>query len=158
MEKYISISMYWNFESEISEPDRIVSIGVLGRKHWKISSALCWAFVETRHSLHIQVFNQRWKCILKVESLIPKIVKIVYRKAPMGFFETILKNCFQNRTPVTSYSNNCEHCRIGFEDAALYTIHKGYHGFENPLKCNRCGETFSTALDFNLHLWREKHE
>uniref|UniRef100_A0AC34GEL0 C2H2-type domain-containing protein n=1 Tax=Panagrolaimus sp. ES5 TaxID=591445 RepID=A0AC34GEL0_9BILA len=57
-----------------------------------------------------------------------------------------------------SYANNCDHCKIGFEDATLYDLHRGYHGYDNPFKCNRCGETCSSAVAFNLHLWRVKHD
>jgi hunchback-like protein len=58
-----------------------------------------------------------------------------------------------------SYANNCDHCKIGFEDETLYDIHRGYHSYnDNPFKCNRCGEICSSALSFNLHLWRVKHD
>jgi hunchback-like protein len=57
-----------------------------------------------------------------------------------------------------SYPNNCDHCKIGFEDATLYDLHRGYHGYDNPFKCNRCGETCASAVAFNLHLWRVKHD
>lgn len=52
----------------------------------------------------------------------------------------------------------CTHCKMGFADQALYHIHCGYHGYENPFKCNRCGHSSNDALTFNLHLLQGKHD
>ncbi|KAI6191565.1 hypothetical protein M3Y97_00241800 [Aphelenchoides bicaudatus] len=51
----------------------------------------------------------------------------------------------------------CQHCMIAFNDQALYQIHLGYHGYDSPYKCNRCGHNADSALNFNLHLYQEKH-
>lgn len=46
---------------------------------------------------------------------------------------------------------------MAFQDEPLYHIHMGYHGYENPFKCNRCGQACSDFLTFNLHLLQAKH-
>ncbi|VDK86692.1 unnamed protein product [Litomosoides sigmodontis] len=52
---------------------------------------------------------------------------------------------------------SCGHCKMAFQDEPLYHIHMGYHGYENPFKCNRCGQACSDFLAFNLHLLQAKH-
>ncbi|KAL3990384.1 hypothetical protein ACH3XW_31540 [Acanthocheilonema viteae] len=52
---------------------------------------------------------------------------------------------------------SCGHCKMAFQDEPLYHIHMGYHGYENPFKCNRCGQACSDFLTFNLHLLQAKH-
>uniref|UniRef100_A0A0N4ZRW8 Protein hunchback n=1 Tax=Parastrongyloides trichosuri TaxID=131310 RepID=A0A0N4ZRW8_PARTI len=52
----------------------------------------------------------------------------------------------------------CTHCKMAFADQALYHIHCGYHGYENPFNCNRCGHSSNDALTFNLHLLQGKHD
>uniref|UniRef100_A0A914XQ69 C2H2-type domain-containing protein n=1 Tax=Plectus sambesii TaxID=2011161 RepID=A0A914XQ69_9BILA len=52
----------------------------------------------------------------------------------------------------------CQHCRIAFENQVLYTIHMGYHGYELPFKCNRCGHVANDGLSFNLHLLQAPHD
>ncbi|KAI6205511.1 hypothetical protein M3Y94_00800600 [Aphelenchoides besseyi] len=65
-------------------------------------------------------------------------------------------NDIQDRR-ATMMPYTCQHCVIAFQDQALYQIHLGFHGYELPFKCNRCGYNAATALDFNLHLYQEKH-
>jgi hunchback-like protein len=47
---------------------------------------------------------------------------------------------------------------MAFQDRALYQIHLGYHGYETPFKCNRCGHLSGSSLEFNLHLYQAKHD
>ncbi|CAI4225539.1 unnamed protein product [Auanema sp. JU1783] len=44
------------------------------------------------------------------------------------------------------------------QEQAMYQIHMGYHGYEHPFKCNRCGYVANDALTFNLHLLQASHE
>ncbi|VDK45895.1 unnamed protein product [Anisakis simplex] len=52
---------------------------------------------------------------------------------------------------------SCPHCKMAFQDEPLFHIHMGYHGYENPFKCNRCGQACNDGLTFNLHLLQAKH-
>ncbi|KAH7704051.1 zinc finger protein, partial [Aphelenchoides avenae] len=52
----------------------------------------------------------------------------------------------------------CQHCVVAFRDLGLYQIHLGYHSLDNPFKCNRCGHISRDPLQFNLHLYHEKHD
>ncbi|KAJ9588632.1 hypothetical protein L9F63_018066 [Diploptera punctata] len=52
---------------------------------------------------------------------------------------------------------SCQYCGITFIDATLYTIHIGYHGFENPFRCNFCGTQTEDKIAFNIHLARVQH-
>jgi hypothetical protein len=56
------------------------------------------------------------------------------------------------------YTFVCDHCRIAFADQVMYHIHMGYHGYNDPFKCNRCGHPSTDALAHNLHLMQAKHE
>ncbi|XP_069676651.1 protein hunchback [Periplaneta americana] len=54
-------------------------------------------------------------------------------------------------------SYHCSYCDIIFSDVVLYTMHKGYHGFEDPFKCNMCGEQTANKVEFFLHIARSSH-
>ena len=51
----------------------------------------------------------------------------------------------------------CKHCGIAFRDCIMYTMHMGYHGFQDPFTCNRCGETSKDKIEFFLHIARKAH-
>lgn len=51
----------------------------------------------------------------------------------------------------------CQYCEIAFKDAVLYTIHKGYHGYNDVFKCNMCGEKCDDRVSFFLHIARSSH-
>ncbi|CAD5223343.1 unnamed protein product [Bursaphelenchus okinawaensis] len=51
------------------------------------------------------------------------------------------------------FAYSCEHCNISFKDRVLYQMHSGYHGFKEPLTCNRCGFEAATSVDFYSHLY-----
>ncbi|XP_057663037.1 protein hunchback [Diorhabda carinulata] len=52
---------------------------------------------------------------------------------------------------------NCPYCEIEFKEEILYTIHMGYHGFNNPFTCNKCGEEYNDKVNFYLHIGRKAH-
>ncbi|XGW35143.1 hypothetical protein V3C99_018847 [Haemonchus contortus] len=62
------------------------------------------------------------------------------------------------RREEASWRFQCHHCRMAFQDQALYHIHMGYHGYEHVFKCNRCGHIAPDSLNFNLHLLQASHE
>nr|CAD7256988.1 unnamed protein product [Timema shepardi] len=35
---------------------------------------------------------------------------------------------------------NCSYCDITFKDIVMYTVHMGYHGYQDPFTCNMCGQ------------------
>jgi len=51
----------------------------------------------------------------------------------------------------------CHYCEIAFGDAAMYSVHMGYHGFNDPYTCNMCGHRSNDRLSFFLHIGRSKH-
>ena len=55
-------------------------------------------------------------------------------------------------------SHVCKFCEIAFMDSIMFTIHMGYHGFQNPYKCNMCGEECSDRVGFFLHIARKAHQ
>ena len=59
--------------------------------------------------------------------------------------------------PGLSGSHVCKFCEIAFMDSIMYTIHMGYHGFQNPYKCNMCGEELEDRVGFFLHIGRNAH-
>ncbi|KAK0406757.1 hypothetical protein QR680_018786 [Steinernema hermaphroditum] len=52
----------------------------------------------------------------------------------------------------------CQHCEMAFHDRAIYVIHRDYHGYDSPFKCNRCGFQCTDKLSFNVHLMEAKHD
>ncbi|KAK9879764.1 hypothetical protein WA026_006827 [Henosepilachna vigintioctopunctata] len=63
--------------------------------------------------------------------------------------ETENQTCFQNF--------NCQYCKISFGDEILYTMHMGYHGYQDPFTCNMCGEKCNDKIAFFLHIARTPH-
>ncbi|KFB53874.1 hypothetical protein ZHAS_00022318 [Anopheles sinensis] len=54
-------------------------------------------------------------------------------------------------------SLECKYCDIAFRDDVLYTIHMGYHGYDDVFKCNMCGEKSEDRIGFFLHIARKAH-
>lgn len=51
----------------------------------------------------------------------------------------------------------CKFCDISFKDAVLYTIHMGYHGYNDVYQCNMCGEKCTDRVAFFLHIASTAH-
>ncbi|XP_039432900.1 protein hunchback-like [Culex pipiens pallens] len=51
----------------------------------------------------------------------------------------------------------CSYCEIGFEHEVMYTIHMGWHGYDDVFKCNMCGEKCEDRISFQLHMVRKAH-
>ncbi|XP_035903559.1 protein hunchback [Anopheles stephensi] len=60
-------------------------------------------------------------------------------------------------TPPKERSLECKYCDIAFRDDVLYTIHMGYHGYDDVFKCNMCGEKSEDRIAFFLHIARKAH-
>ncbi|XP_073983973.1 protein hunchback-like isoform X2 [Rhodnius prolixus] len=60
---------------------------------------------------------------------------------------------FQNK--VDDY--NCSYCDISFKDIVMYTMHMGYHGYQDPFTCNMCGQQTTDKVAFFLHIARTSH-
>ena len=54
-------------------------------------------------------------------------------------------------------SHICKFCEIAFMDSIMYTIHMGYHGFQDPFKCNMCGSETSDKVSFFMHVATKSH-
>lgn len=52
---------------------------------------------------------------------------------------------------------SCPYCDISFTDCIMYTMHMGYHGYQNPFKCNMCGAESNDKVSFFLHIARAPH-
>lgn len=52
---------------------------------------------------------------------------------------------------------DCAYCDMLFGDVVMYTMHMGYHGYQNPFTCNMCGHQTSDKVQFFLHLFRFAH-
>uniref|UniRef100_A0A0A9W073 Protein hunchback n=1 Tax=Lygus hesperus TaxID=30085 RepID=A0A0A9W073_LYGHE len=52
---------------------------------------------------------------------------------------------------------NCTYCDISFKDIVMYTMHMGYHGYQDPFTCNMCGQQTSDKVSFFLHIARTSH-
>ncbi|XP_054271575.1 protein hunchback-like [Macrosteles quadrilineatus] len=52
---------------------------------------------------------------------------------------------------------DCAYCDMLFGDVVMYTMHMGYHGYQNPYTCNMCGHQTTDKVQFFLHLFRFAH-
>ncbi|XP_048006520.1 protein hunchback [Leguminivora glycinivorella] len=52
---------------------------------------------------------------------------------------------------------SCHYCDITFGDLTMHTIHMGFHGYNDPFMCNKCGERSSDRVAFFIHLGRAQH-
>ncbi|XP_068628302.1 protein hunchback [Battus philenor] len=51
----------------------------------------------------------------------------------------------------------CQYCDITFGDLTMHTIHMGFHGYNDPFMCNKCGERSPDRVAFFIHLGRAQH-
>ncbi|XP_049887778.1 protein hunchback [Pectinophora gossypiella] len=51
----------------------------------------------------------------------------------------------------------CPHCDITFGDITMHIIHMGFHGYNDPFMCNKCGERSADRVAFFIHLGRAQH-
>ncbi|XP_054014360.1 protein hunchback [Hylaeus anthracinus] len=51
----------------------------------------------------------------------------------------------------------CQYCEIAFGNVVMYTVHMGYHGYNDPYTCNMCGHQCTDKVSFFLHIARSKH-
>nr|AKG93293.1 hunchback [Euperipatoides rowelli] len=51
----------------------------------------------------------------------------------------------------------CQYCDMAFRDCVMYTMHMGYHGYQDPFKCNMCGHQTKDRVSFFLHIARAPH-
>ncbi|XP_017789338.1 PREDICTED: protein hunchback [Habropoda laboriosa] len=51
----------------------------------------------------------------------------------------------------------CQYCEIAFGNVVMYTVHMGYHGYNDPYTCNMCGHECTDKVSFFLHIARSKH-
>ncbi|KAL4707648.1 hypothetical protein ACJJTC_006998 [Scirpophaga incertulas] len=65
----------------------------------------------------------------------------------------------EEEAPSTAAPNtyNCQYCDITFGDLTMHTIHMGFHGYNDPFMCNKCGERSADRVAFFIHLGRAQH-
>ena len=52
---------------------------------------------------------------------------------------------------------SCPHCDISFKNCVMYNLHMGYHGYQDPFKCNKCGHISKDSVEFYLHIGQVAH-
>ena len=58
---------------------------------------------------------------------------------------------------INTVVSECKFCGIIFKDNILYTLHMGYHGYNDVFKCNMCGEKCDDHVQFFLHIAKFPH-
>ncbi|XP_065075656.1 protein hunchback [Ochlerotatus camptorhynchus] len=87
------------------------------------------------------------------------------QQQPQQQQQPTMVDCSVQTTPVASpppppaavRTFECKYCDISFRDDVLYTIHMGYHGYDEVFKCNMCGERSEDRIGFFLHIARKAH-
>ena len=59
--------------------------------------------------------------------------------------------------PTTPSSQECRYCHFVFKHPAMFDIHMGFHKFDEPWRCNRCGHRCTDCVDFNRHIAAASH-
>lgn len=59
--------------------------------------------------------------------------------------------------PSIQNTYTCQYCDITFGDLTMHTIHMGFHGYNDPFMCNKCGERSADRIAFFIHLGRAQH-
>lgn len=73
-----------------------------------------------------------------------------------GQLDTAKRNSATNKkSPSKTYK--CHHCGIIFLDYILYSMHSGYHNFDDPLRCNICGRRSNDIHEFYTHIGKYAH-
>lgn len=62
-----------------------------------------------------------------------------------------------NESNTNTKSFECKYCDISFKHEVLFSIHMGYHGYNDVFKCNMCGEKCDDRVSFFLHIARSAH-
>ncbi|PAV71605.1 hypothetical protein WR25_22169 isoform A [Diploscapter pachys] len=98
-----------------------------------------------------------------VAPIVPVVTSsgLIEVSTPLNLFQQAanLYNVMQGRREGNeNFRFHCMHCKMAFQDQALYHIHMGYHGYEQVFKCNRCGYQANNSLDFNVHLMQGSHD
>jgi len=57
----------------------------------------------------------------------------------------------------TLSGQECRHCGFVFRHPAMFDIHMGFHKFDEPWRCNRCGRRCADCVDFNRHIAAASH-
>lgn len=71
-----------------------------------------------------------------------------------------LRNDYENSASEVADKSNkftCKHCGIIYPDEIMYRVHMGFHGYNDPLTCNMCGEQFRDKYNFFMHIARVAH-
>ena len=61
------------------------------------------------------------------------------------------------REQLSDETYECHFCNIIFKDPLMFDLHMGYHGYDNPFKCNGCGIESHDRVEFFIHLARFTH-
>lgn len=69
--------------------------------------------------------------------------------------ESETSNDVPSSTAPNAYT--CQYCDISFGDLTMHTIHMGFHGYNDPFMCNKCGERSPDRVAFFIHLGRAQH-
>lgn len=85
------------------------------------------------------------------------IVDTSLEKPSAGKKETKVRNPQSSGGEEWGGAYQCSYCDIAFKDVVMYTMHMGYHGFQDPFTCNMCGQSTHDKLAFFLHIARSSH-
>lgn len=75
--------------------------------------------------------------------------------SPQSPVSSLINNKISTTSSNTTFE--CKYCGIIFKDNVLYTIHSGYHGYNDVFQCNMCGEKCDDHVQFFLHIAKFPH-
>nr|QRF78349.1 hunchback [Phoronopsis harmeri] len=112
------------------------------------------AFNEHQRAVYMQHHNAGLPMLPVTSSQVQAFVR---RQQSINGIAVTSKMAEGGQRGKTKESYECHHCDIAFRDCIMYTMHMGYHGYQNPFRCNMCGHESKDKVAFFLHIARVAH-
>ncbi|XP_059049068.1 protein hunchback-like [Achroia grisella] len=88
----------------------------------------------------------------------PAALRLQHQDEKMREAEASDSESDEEAPPTTAQNTySCQYCDITFGDLTMHTIHMGFHGYNDPFMCNKCGERSGDRVAFFIHLGRAQH-
>ncbi|KAL1140372.1 hypothetical protein AAG570_000304 [Ranatra chinensis] len=101
--------------------------------------------------------NRRKGKAFKLERIALSLQKNCEEESPQKVCRQDTEQLKPERREDSQDQYNCSYCDISFKDIVMYTMHMGYHGYQDPFTCNMCGQQTSDKVAFFLHIARTSH-
>ncbi|XP_044010041.1 protein hunchback [Aphidius gifuensis] len=99
----------------------------------------------------IEEFNDNNEMPNKTPKLSNEIISVPDNNKKINITDNNINN------ESTKKKFTCNYCEISFVKEVMYSLHMGFHGFNDPFHCNSCGKKYEDDVSFFLHICRSEH-